>query len=264
VPIIRAATDARGRFDVRDISPGHYEAQLELGEGQRGRIWPGAFEVRDVRGCVQLEGTVEYDGRISGRVVDGAGRPMPGLTLDLTVRTGIDRAPGPARLRTTTGADGRYEFTMVPPGTFILGVNTGAQLGADADRAFFPGVVRISAAQDVVLPAGGRIDLQDFVLPSELGYVRLTGIVFDPDGAPAADARVYIKGPAEADPILYEPVTTDPTGRFAVSLAGDTEYRLFAMRESPGDPARPQSSKELTFTALEATPPLKVMLRRRY
>ena len=110
----------------------------------------------------------------------------------------------------------------------------------------------------------GTLDLQDFVLPSELGYVRLTGIVLDPDGAPAADARVYIMGPAEADPILYEPVTTDPTGRFALSLAGDMEYRLFAVRESPGDPARPQSSKELRFTALDATPPLKVTLRRRY
>jgi hypothetical protein len=262
----RVVTGIDGRFSAEGLTAGRYDALLELPDGVYAEGWPRTIELRDARSCAELHVAAFPDGRVSGRVIDAAGRAVPGLTIELTVPAGLDAAPGPERIRDLTDSDGRYELAHVPAGRFVVGINTQpAQSGEPEPRLFHPGVAVLNAATRVSLRAGERITLRDFQLPRELTYVALSGVVLDAGGSPAANARVYLKGPAEADYILSEPAITDSSGRFVLAAVPGRSYKIFAERprgEGPG--AATDSSELVAFTADAAATPFRLLLRQRY
>ena len=105
----------------------------------------------------------------------------------------------------------------------------------------------MTAASGVTLKTGERVTLRDFVLPRDVVFATVSGIVVDAAGAPAANALVYLK---EADYILSEPAITDGSGRFTLAAVAGGSYQLFA--ERPRDDAasvRVDSSEPIAFTA---------------
>ena len=120
----RVVTDAAGRFAAEGLAAGRYTASLELTDGLYAEGWPKTIELADARGCAEVRATVYADGRVSGRVVDASGRPVAGLTVELTVPAGLDEPLGPERLRDLTDSEGRYEIGHVPAGRFVVGINT--------------------------------------------------------------------------------------------------------------------------------------------
>jgi hypothetical protein len=190
-----------------------------------------------------------------------------GLTVDLTVPAGLEQLPGPERIRALTDHDGRYELVHVPPGRFILGINMMRDRdgGFPHPPVFYPGVEQLADAQRIALAPGQRTEMNDFVLPSDLGYVQISGSVVEADGAPAAGARVYLKGPEETDYVLSEPAVADRDGRFVLAALGGRKYRLFAERtRGEGASSRIDSSEQLPLTADENGSPVRLTLRRRY
>jgi 5-hydroxyisourate hydrolase-like protein (transthyretin family) len=264
---MRAVTGADGRFSADNLTAGKYAARLDLSEGLYAEGWPRTIELRDDKSCAEVHAIVYPDGRVSGRVVDASGRPVEGLTIELTVAPGIDEPFGPERLRDLTDSEGRYEIVHVPAGRFVIGINT--QRNRDGvllePRLFYPGVTSLTSATGVTLKTGERTSLRDFVLPREIVLVQVSGIVFDSSGVPAANAQVYLKGQAEADYILGEPAITDSSGRFMLAAIAGRSYRLFAER-SRDDPriVRIDSSEQVPFTATAVAPPFKLTLRARY
>jgi 5-hydroxyisourate hydrolase-like protein (transthyretin family) len=262
----RVMTGTDGRFSAEGLAAGRYDAVLELPEGVYADGWPRQIEVRDARSCAELHVAAFADGRVSGRVVDAAGRPIRGLTIELTIPAGLDEPAGPERIRDLTDGDGRYELARIPAGRFVVGINTQPRQGGEPEpRLFHPGVAALTAATRVPLRAGERVTLGDFQLPRELVYVALSGVVLDAGGVPAADARVYLKGQAEADYILSEPAITDSSGRFVLAGLAGRGYRIFAERPRGGGPGAGTDSSELAaFTANAAAAPFRLVLRRRY
>lgn len=259
----RATTDAQGRFAVPGFPPGSYRVRLDVPSGQEGTVTPDAVELKDARGCASVRGAITYDGRVAGRVLASSGRPVPGLTVELTLPAGLDDPVGPERIRALTDSLGRYELRTVPPGRFIVGINTQPRVdGPPLPRAFHPGVETLESATRVALTGGERKTIADFVLPHSLTLVRVTGIVIDPSGVPAAGALVYLKGPSEKDYILGEPVLTDSTGTFTLSAFDGVQYRLFAQRTT-GE-RRHESSDQRLLTASTSLAPFKLALRVHY
>jgi hypothetical protein len=261
-----ATTDADGRFVVEGVAPGPYGASLDLPAGYYGEIVPNQVTVPDHRGCAEVHAVAYEDGRVLGRLVDSAGRPVAGLTIDLTVAAGLDQMPGAERIRDLTDSEGRYELVRVPPGRFIVGINT----RRDRDdvmaepRVFHPGVSDLSTATRVVVGGGKRVELKDFTLPSSVAYVAVSGIVIGSDGSPATGARVYLKG-ADAEFIVSEPAITDASGRFVLAALAGRSYRLFAERErQDGSDRRIDSSGQSAFTAVNDLHPFRLVLVRRY
>jgi hypothetical protein len=261
----RATTDAQGRFAIDGLAAGRYDVRLDVPEGQHGRVAPNPVELRDSRGCAEVSGSVSYDGRVRGRVVDASGRGVPGLTIELTVPAGLDDSSGPERIRALTGQDGRYELRQIPPGRYIVGINT--QRAADAPvpfpRIFHPGVEALDGATRVALTGGQQTEIGDLVLPRAIRHVAISGVVLDPDGTPARDARVFLKGSAETDYILGEPAVTDASGRFMLTAFDGFQYRLFAERIDAGT-RRIESSEQSPVTAAPGLPPFKLTLRAHY
>lgn len=264
--VTRVVTGTDGRFSAEGLAAGRYEAVLELPEGVYAEGWPRRIELRDARGCAEVHAAAFADGRVSGRIIDAAGRPVAGLTVELTIPAGIDEPAGPERIRDLTDSEGRYELAHVPAGRFVVGINTQPRQGdAPEPRLFHPGVAGLTAATRVSLRAGERITLGDFQLPRELVYVAVSGVVTDAGGAPAATARVYLKGPAEADYILSEPAVTDASGRFVIAAVAGRGYRIFAERPRGEEPGAGADSSDLTaFIARAGAAPFRLVLRRRY
>jgi hypothetical protein len=259
--ITRIATDGVGRFAARGMPPGRYLAALEPTPGVSGSIVPGAFELPDARACVQLSAVLRPTTSVRGRVVDGSGRPVPGLTVDLTVPTGLDRNPGPERIRGLTHADGSFELIGVPPGRFVLGVNT---MPGRTPRLMYPGVGSLSEATVVAVRAGVDVDVHDFVIPAPISFAQIPGVVLDSSGAPAEGARVFLAGPQDGDPILGEPATTDELGRFVLSASSGQQYRIFAERVRDSHTNRVDASDVIVFNASTTRVVQKLTLRSRY
>jgi hypothetical protein len=263
----RVASDAQGNFIAEGIEPGTYSVAVDLSPQYYAEIFPRTVELIDVAGCAEVNVTVRYDGRVSGRIVDVSGRPIPGVTIELTVPAGLDQAFGPERLRVLSDRSGRYELIHVPAGTFVVGINTHRNRdgGLPQLRVFHPGVEALREATRVPVSGGERVQLRDFVLPRSVPYTPIEGIVLEPDGSPASGARVYLKGPSESDYILSEPAITDQGGRFVLAALEGQSYRLFAERaRNEGRAYRVDSSEQVPFAAAPTLPPFKLLLQRRY
>jgi hypothetical protein len=265
--LVSARTGATGMFAVEGLEAGSYTASLDLPGSFNVEMTPKRVELPDARGCAVADAVVHPDGRVTGRAIESDGRAIEGLTVDLTVSNGLDEAgsvAGAERLRTVTRRDGSYEFSGVPPGRFVVGINTRPDPGTRAQpRVLHPGVLRVADAATVRLNAGERIDIGNFAVPASAGMARIIGVVFDSSGAPAEGARVYLRGPAERDYILTEPVVTDFVGRFTIAAFLDYDYLVFAERDRPGDArGRLDLSEPVLLTLAPSTSPLRLTLRR--
>ena len=262
-PSVSMLTDRAGAFSADGLDAGTYRLELALPEGARLRSTVDRISLPDARGCSAIKVAVVPDGRVSGRVVDMERRPVSGLTVELTTLSGLAAgAVHSEKLQTTTARDGRYEFAAIPPGRFVVGINT-RQEPAGVPRVLHPGVAEIPRAASFALTAGGEVDLGDLRVPPGVEIAQVSGYVFDGHGTPVEGASVYLRGAGDRDFIIGEPVTTDFMGRFIIAASAGREYRLFAERPRPGTArGRVDVSDPVTFTASSSSTPLRLELRR--
>src|SRR2546423_3631657 len=98
--------------------------------------------------CAVVFAQGSQTGGITGTVTDPQGAVVPGATVDI-----VNEATGKAERRVTTGADGSYTATLLPPGKYRIEVtakNFKKTVVTDAE-------VRITETtrQDVALTVGG-------------------------------------------------------------------------------------------------------------
>jgi len=259
---VMVRTNRAGEFEASGLPAGSYTVTADV-QGRFHDSAGGHVDLKDPRGCAVADLVLHPDGRVAGRVTDPAGTPIRGLTVDLTIGEEQDGEPrtAAARLQAVTDDDGRYEVSGVPPGRFILGINTRPGLWEADLRAFYPGVSSQDEAAPVTVTPGGHVVLDDFVVPPAITFIEIAGVILDRDRVPAAGARVYLRGPSERDAILTAPVPTDSDGRFSIAGLDGEEYVLFAERPRPGDPRRLDVSDTVRVVATRAAPRLTLVLR---
>jgi hypothetical protein len=254
-------TDRAGDFRSASHGPGTYRIRVSVPERFYSDEASTTVPVRDPRACAAVAFTLHDNGQVAGRVVDAAGRPVAGLTIELG-----PSGPGRGR-RAVTDRAGRYFVAQVPAGRFVLSVPAGpsSDSGDRSARLLHPGVEMAGAATRVALTSGQRLELADFRLPARHAYVPISGVVFDADGAPAEGARVYLKGVGENERIVSEPVIADFMGRFVIAARAGTGCALFAERARPGGSlSRVDSADEVRVTAVAGLNPVRLTLVRRY
>ena len=114
--------DGQGRFRVAGVPPGKFKVTLRLSETLITER-PEQETVVSDRGCGSVVYWVTDNGRLSGRVVDTQGQPIPRILLSL-----IDPSHDKKEVATTARSDneGRFDFTGVPAGRYLLAVNRSA------------------------------------------------------------------------------------------------------------------------------------------
>lgn len=201
-----ATTGGDGTFELTGVEPGmaFLDARSDfvfVRTPLQVRVAP-----REVREGIELLGAP--GGRIRGVVRGEGGTPLEGVVV--SVRPGLNAFLGQLTqqryrwLEAATDAEGRYDLPGVPEGSGYVVSAAGPAMALE--EVFGVDVVQ------------GRVTTVDVV-----GHpgARVSGQVFDPAGAPLADASVALVY-LDISRVLFsadgraEPITTDAEGRFVV------------------------------------------------
>ena len=115
------ATDSDGIFIASNVPPGAVTITPML--PQQFAVANRALLTAKVVGgqCTSVNLRAALNGRMRGRVVGRDGKPRPGLSLELIPSTRGSSAPLDERYKATTNERGEFEFTAIPPGSYLLG-----------------------------------------------------------------------------------------------------------------------------------------------
>jgi 5-hydroxyisourate hydrolase-like protein (transthyretin family) len=226
-------TNDEGEYRVTGLPPGDYDAFPELpetlgAESNRDKQDDyGRFTKREPvhlveRSCGELSFYVQFSGKVSGKVVDASGEPAKKVQVNLVWGDDDEK-----EATTWTDDDGKYEFTMVQPGNYLLGFNL--RWAPDAKdpypRTFYPGVKTRTEASLITVGEGEKLKGYDMTLPPRLRQRQLKVAVVWPDGRPAAGANLYFEINTKS---FGEQVKTDNAGTASLNLFENYTYIIYA------------------------------------
>ena len=229
------STASDGAFDFDGLLPGEYTLRLGAPErmlleprlfGVYSRPAPGSFTVslRYARGCMPISFTVRERGGIRGVLLDDRGSPVEGELVHAiaAVNAGTSQYVPVERVR--TGADGRFEFTPLPRGQYVLVLNLDDRPEATEfdRRAYHPGTRVPGEATIVTVDGPTIVDAGTFRVAPDPVERTITGVVVWSDGVPASDAELVLHGAAP------EKVPLDTAGRFRLTLPYGARFTLRA------------------------------------
>ena len=252
----RTAVD--GRFEFR-APLGRYRLTVESGDGVYSQPDASAgLDVRlvDAKACAPIDIQLWSNGRVRGRLIDSAGRPVSFLTLDIAKRADSFR-PYP-EARTTTDRDGRFAFDRLAPGDYEIGLTLQKYVGRkDEDFA-----IRLGSDAHVSVEAETDLDAGTIRLPDTVHVQSVKGVVVDEGGAPVADAEVHAVTPGRNLGVSSGPVMTDAQGQFAISIVAGRVHELVAENRSiVGDRPRFRIVRSPPFDVAKLPGPVTLVLR---
>jgi protocatechuate 3,4-dioxygenase beta subunit len=234
-----AHTDERGRFEIRNVTPGRYHVQVSppeyrsryLGRGFGGEtLWSrgsgfdvGAGEVRD-----GIDVVLPLSAAVSGRVLDEAGEPLALVRVQTLRVRANGGTPEPVGSGLTQTDDlGRFRFFGLAEGEYLLEATPEPRHMRAKDsppafvETFYPSAVTSDGAVKVRLKAGQDTDGFDIMLARTKTF-RISGTVLDPDGQPwgtATGSLTRLGGNGEE-------LRIDPAGRFAAGGLAPGTYQI--------------------------------------
>jgi hypothetical protein len=212
--------DAQGRYRASGLRPGKYKVTLSLPEELIVHRPEQEVTIAD-RGCATVDYYVADNGRISGRVLDAEGQPAGKVDMWLVDAEAYD----PVRyygMSARTDHDGRYSFTAVPPGRYLIAVNL-TRFPQPNDptnaypRTYYPGVAQASQASIITLAAGEKLTERDLRLPQRRPASVIQGIVMWADGSPVANAGISFRDVTYHDSRSNYGVEADAMGQFTIN-----------------------------------------------
>lgn len=216
-----AITDGNGFYKITGLPAGLYKvwpelpSHLSLAYGSKDK-----FEITD-KGCAAADFMTRTDGRISGLVIDSDGRPVPNTIIDLIPASTAGRIGDP-RVGRYKEADvnGRFEFTELTPGEYLLGVNIRQAPSGERPfrRTYFPDADSPSRSQVITLDNGEKLKGIVLRLPPRLRVRAIEGTLVWPDGRPVTKALVVFRDtPSPTGGRSLGMANVDEQGRFSIS-----------------------------------------------
>ena len=218
--------DNQGRYRISGLQPGKYKVTLSLPEEVMVHRPEQEVTIAD-RGCASVNYFVTDNGRISGMVLDAEGQPVPKVLVSLIEADGQDIDRDHSKIE-RVDENGRYSFTAVPPGRYLLAMNvTRFQEPKDPTnaypRTYYPGVAQASQATIISLGPGEKLTERDLRLPQRRSASVIKGVVMWADGTPVANAGISFKDVTYQDSYSNYGAQADELGRFTIdSYEGQT------------------------------------------
>lgn len=181
-----------GAFQFRDLAEGIYALRATRGD-EAAYLEAIAVQATDA-GVGLLSVELQAGVRVTGRLLDGAGRPIAGGEVTLA-----ESAGAPLPRRETSGAGGAFTFRAVLPGTYLVWARAPGHYGGET--------------RTVPVPPGRTVAVE---LRLERGAV-IAGRVLDEAGRPVAGAHLEVSG---------ETADGAPVALSGSSLGGGSALRL--------------------------------------
>jgi hypothetical protein len=226
---VTTKTRPDGTFVVDRLAKGTYRiaADLPIGLKVGQTILDEPLDPIDVASdtCYNLVITVVPTATISGRVLGPDGTPRDGLSVNLF------RADNPSHAVNEWQGDGKpFEFSMIPPGEYVLAYGDGTPHPLDPDHpfpdTFYPNAPDFASAAVIHVAPGQQIVNADIHLPQGRPTRKLE-VVLNWNGVPAADTYGAIVTITTADSRRsYPRKTADDT--YTMNLLPDETYRIRA------------------------------------
>ncbi|MDQ1558558.1 MAG: hypothetical protein QOD32_1618 [Pyrinomonadaceae bacterium] len=187
-----ALTDARGKYELKDLPPGNYQvtpaypAHLSAADGSS----PARVSAR---GCAELDFHTYSNVSLKGRVLDAEGRPLPGFKVALIAADGAETTS--EGNYTFTDQEGHYVLPAIPAGRYLLFFNLFLMPGerASRPRTYYPGVWSEAQATVITVVEGENLPAYDLQLLPPPADRAVEIVVTWPDGRPVGDAFLYLE-----------------------------------------------------------------------
>lgn len=220
---VESITDGKGEFRVTGLPPGNYKVRLKVPEG----LWPGMGEQKDGeqkteikdKGCAYINFVLEPNTSLSGRVLDESGGPAAKIMVDLVIASQINERYQKDHLYVHTDEQGRFEFRLLPPGEYLLGVrlNRLPESTFAYPRTFYPGTQQLASTRAIKISEGQTLEGYNIQLPQKLKPRSIEGVVVWPDGRPVPQANICFEEVEFADESICRGVVMhdEDDGRFS-------------------------------------------------
>jgi len=256
-PFYETTTDGGGRFRFDDVRAGDYSVRYQSPDYflTAGPTDYKPFPVTADNPVVLEMRLIPYS-RISGRLLDLRGKPVPKAQIELTglgmvsgnrtyQRSSVGgggggelnaRLPSMA-LRATTDAEGKFEVRLMPSAYLLSVLPPPGLEPPDAEpkglklawvRTWYPGVAEQDDAAKIVVLAGGEVSGIEFRLLAVPAH-SVRGIVLNPDGSPAPKTRVTVQ-----QQFPGRSADTNPDGSFAFDAVTEGEWQFNAQMTRAG------------------------------
>jgi hypothetical protein len=247
--VFSGMTDPAGRYTIAHVPPGTYDFEVLPPSGFSRRFLGAHVELKDPRACVVQDFGLRYDGRVSGTLVDGRGKPVADLRVDIApADRPEDRLPDS---RATSDAFGHFELTDVPPGRYIVGIGFTQYPN---DGTVYPRTLFATAAE---VGAGAKLEIGGLTVPEPRRPYELTGVIVDVNGVAVPGANLVVRGPRFQQ--LSPVVTTAADGSFQVTVFEGQAITLHSWYDVSASPMR-QASRDLPMTISGPPPPVRLVL----
>jgi 5-hydroxyisourate hydrolase-like protein (transthyretin family) len=188
-------TDSTGSYRLTGLKDGDYRVDFIMG-GFYGEVRDQVFHVMGSM-TVSVNAQLEPLGTLHGRVVDEEGKPAAGIQ--------IEKDPGfvTREDNSVTNENGEFTLRNLYPESYTLvakpDADTRMQDGVQVGRVatYYPSVTELADAALIPVRIGENVSGVEIRLKS-VPVHRLTGVVLDTSGKPAARATVKLIGRASA------------------------------------------------------------------
>ena len=149
-------TDENGRYAFSGVPAGKLEVTLRPPPIYDARYLQHEIDLKEPRGCAQVDFQVRLDGQIAGQVFDAGGQPAAGVYVEAVAAEDASAPRTTKHPQIKTDESGRFLLRELSPGTYAVGVNLThpPESGAPYAPTFFPGTTAPSEAVAIELAAG--------------------------------------------------------------------------------------------------------------
>jgi hypothetical protein len=204
--VAHTVTGPAGTFRISNLAPGEYKPAFDSDNffaAHASDPWSKQFTITAAGETVHADAELDPATKLSGRVLDGDGKPLAGVrveTFTRTTRQGV--------MSFLTDKDGYFHPPELQPGAYFLLArpNRGLTIGKNSkvnepeldkpDKqiwapTFYPGVADVTQAQ-AISATGGELTGYDIRLRAIPVY-RIRGVLRDEAGNPSANVPLALR-----------------------------------------------------------------------